>query len=190
MVNFIVNMDGFDRLNGVFAYINASFICDRSWAMRLNKSSFFGILSYDLFYTYEVIMKLGHTTIYVNDVVATVDFYQKAFGLSLQYLHDDNQYAQMLADDKVLAFHSDRSVEQNLGLDFRKNKREEKPAGFEISLATSDVPKAVEKAVKAGATVVLKPIQRPWGQTVSYVTDINGILVEICSLMEMPSSCE
>jgi lactoylglutathione lyase len=133
-------------------------------------------------------MKLGHTTIYVSDVSKTVDFYQKAFGLTLQYLHEDNQYAQMRAGDKELAFHSDSSVQKSLGLDFRKNNREEKPAGFEISLATSDVTKALEKAVRAGATVVLSPMQRPWGQTVSYVTDINGILVEICSLMEMPSS--
>jgi lactoylglutathione lyase len=130
-------------------------------------------------------MKLGHTTIYVNNVEKTVDFYQKAFGLKLQYLHEDKQYAQMLADDRVLAFHSDKSV-QNLGLDFRKNAKEEKPAGFEISLATSNVESVLKKALEEGAVLVLKPMQRPWGQTVSYVTDINGVLVEVCSFMEMP----
>lgn len=38
-----------------------------------------------------------------------------------------------------------------------------------------------EKAVNAGATEVKAPTEKPWGQTLSYVRDLNGFLVEICS---------
>ncbi|MFO0110274.1 MAG: VOC family protein, partial [Alphaproteobacteria bacterium] len=31
------------------------------------------------------------------------------------------------------------------------------------------------------AAPLKKPEQKPWGQTVAYVRDLNGFLVEICS---------
>ena len=40
-----------------------------------------------------------------------------------------------------------------------------------------------DKAVAAGATPISKPQKKAWGQTVSYVRDLNGFLVELCSEM-------
>ena len=43
--------------------------------------------------------------------------------------------------------------------------------------------KAYDTAVAAGAKSVSKPEKKPWGQTVAYVRDNNGFLVELCTPM-------
>lgn len=47
--------------------------------------------------------------------------------------------------------------------------------------SVTDVQTAFEHAVSKGATAVVAPVDEPWGQTISYVRDLNGFLVEICS---------
>jgi uncharacterized glyoxalase superfamily protein PhnB len=41
----------------------------------------------------------------------------------------------------------------------------------------------VDRAVAAGAALVTPPAQKPWGQTVAHVRDLNGVLIEICTPM-------
>ena len=38
-------------------------------------------------------------------------------------------------------------------------------------------------ALAAGATAVRPPTRKPWGQSVSYVRDPDGVLVELCTSM-------
>lgn len=52
---------------------------------------------------------------------------------------------------------------------------------FEIAFVSEDVAASYEKAVKAGAVPLIPPKSKPWGQIVSYVRDINGFQIEICS---------
>jgi lactoylglutathione lyase len=40
-------------------------------------------------------MKLGYSSVYVADVLATVAFYEKAFGLARRFVHESNLYAEM-----------------------------------------------------------------------------------------------
>jgi uncharacterized glyoxalase superfamily protein PhnB len=40
---------------------------------------------------------------------------------------------------------------------------------------------AFDASLAAGAIAVVEPTDKPWGQTVSYVRDLNGFLVELCS---------
>jgi len=56
------------------------------------------------------------------------------------------------------------------------------PTG-EIALVTDDVAAAVKRAVDAGAKPVQDAQEMPWGQTIAYVGDLNGFLVEICTPM-------
>jgi lactoylglutathione lyase len=37
------------------------------------------------------------------------------------------------------------------------------------------------KDATAGATRYVNPIDKPWGQTVAYVRDANGILIELAT---------
>ena len=41
-----------------------------------------------------------------------------------------------------------------------------------------------ERRFAAGAIVVAPPTTKPWGQTVAYVRDLEGMLVEICTPVE------
>lgn len=55
---------------------------------------------------------------------------------------------------------------------------------MEIAFTTKDVEKTYAQAVKASAKEVQKAEKKPWGQAVSYVRDINGFLMEICTPIE------
>ena len=57
----------------------------------------------------------------------------------------------------------------------------------EVAFVTDDVAGDFERAGSTGAEAVTPPTQKPWGQTVSYVRDLNGYLVEICSAVQLPS---
>jgi lactoylglutathione lyase len=35
--------------------------------------------------------------------------------------------------------------------------------------------------MQAGAIIAEEPKQKPWGQTVAYLRDIDGFLIEICT---------
>lgn len=61
------------------------------------------------------------------------------------------------------------------------------PPGVEVGLVAGDgaaVRLAYEAALAAGCAPVLPPAEKPWGQTVAYVRDCNGLLVELCSSMD------
>lgn len=128
-------------------------------------------------------MKLGYTIIYVVDVPATLNFYAKAFGLEIKFLHESNQYGEMQTGATTLSFASEALMKENK-LNLRLNRGNELAAAFEIGLVTAEVTKAFNVAVNAGAQAISRPVQKPWGQTVAYVRDLNGVLVEICSPME------
>lgn len=125
-------------------------------------------------------MKLGYTIIYVADVIATVDFYERAFGLERRFVHESNMYAEMQTGETLLGFAAETMSEMN-GLAIRPNRKAEVAAGFEIAFVTSDPNTAYNHAVAAGAAAITAPAEKPWGQWVGYVRDLNGCLVEICS---------
>jgi len=125
-------------------------------------------------------MKLGYVILYVANVPATVDFYEKAFGLQRRFLHESGQYAEMETGATALAFAAEEMAKAN-GLTVRFNRVKEDAAAVEVALVTPDVEAAYERAVKAGAQAAQPPKQKPWGQTVAYVRDLDGVLVELCT---------
>ncbi|MGJ8528206.1 VOC family protein [Maritalea sp.] len=125
-------------------------------------------------------MKFGYTIIYVKDVVETVGFYEKAFGLTRRFIHEGNGYAEMETGATALAFASEDAAADN-DIAIYPNKSKELPAGWEICLVTDNVEEAYANALSAGSKPVLAPVDKPWGQTVSYVRDLNGCLVELAS---------
>lgn len=127
-------------------------------------------------------MKLGYVILYVSDVPATVEFYERAFGLTTTFIHESNEYAQMETGSTALAFAAEHTSQLS-DLQFRKNRISDVASGFEIAFVADDVARAYAVAIKAGAQPVTEPVQKPWGQTVAYIRDLNGILVELCSPM-------
>jgi lactoylglutathione lyase len=79
-----------------------------------------------------------------------------------------------------LAFAANSIAEYN-GISIEKREGESLPSPFEITFVTDDIEGAWKQAVEAGAIVVKEPAQKPWGQIVGYLRDINGFLVEVCT---------
>ncbi len=125
-------------------------------------------------------MQLGYTIIYVKDVVKTIEFYQKAFGIKLRFLHESNEYAEMETGQTTLGFASNEMAERN-GFAIKQNSAKDIAAGFEIAFVSDNPKEKFDHAIKNGATPLSEPAKKPWGQTVAYVRDLNGCLVEICS---------
>ena len=125
-------------------------------------------------------MQFGYTILYVDDVASTLAFYERAFALPTRMLHESGGYGELETGATALAFAS-RAMLREMG------KNPQPPAlaapTSEIALVTGDVPAAVARAVAAGATLVQDPMDMPWGQTIAYVGDLNGFLVELCTPM-------
>lgn len=123
-------------------------------------------------------MTFGYTILYVEDVRAAVAFYSAAFGMAAKFVDESGQYGELATGGTTLAF-SAYGLLRSIG----KHPAPADPSApcFEIALTTDDVPAAVERAVSAGAELKQAPTQMPWGQTIAYVVDPNGFLVELCT---------
>lgn len=127
-------------------------------------------------------MKFGYTLFYVDDVSQSMNFYEKAFGLTKGFLHESLQYGEMQSGETKIGFVQHQTAESH-NFEYSKMSLSQKPAGFEVGFVTNEVEAAFKKAISAGALPVSEPKAKPWGQVVSYVRDCNGFLVEICSPM-------
>jgi len=123
-------------------------------------------------------MKLKYTILYVKNVAATLDFYEKSFGCKTKFLHEAGDYGELDTGTTTLSF-SSLKLMQDLGKNPQKPSIESPT--FELAFETTDVSKWLNNAIKNGATVVQDLKEEPWGQTTSYVSDIDGFLIEICS---------
>ena len=129
-------------------------------------------------------MTFRYTILYVDDVAASLGFFERAFGLERSFLHESGDYAELATGDTRLAFSSTRLMRE-LGKVTQRPSRE-RPV-FELAFETGDVARALAQAVAAGATLVEDVREEPWGQTTSYVSDPNGYMIEICSPVQLPS---
>jgi lactoylglutathione lyase len=121
---------------------------------------------------------------FVQDVPATVRFYESAFGLRLRYMHPSSGYAELETGSTLLAFLSERFVmDANLlgGTETVPNRPDTSPIAAQVAFVTRDMATDWQRAVRAGATVVKEPEAKPWGQTAGYLRDINGSIVELCT---------
>ena len=125
-------------------------------------------------------MRLGYIIIYVSNVPNTVAFYETAFALTCRFIHESSLYAEMETGSATLAFAGNEAAEM-IGLKVLPNDPKAIAAGWEICLIANDVAAAYEHAVAKRCNPVAPPTENPWGQTVSYLRDLNGCLVEIAS---------
>ncbi len=130
-------------------------------------------------------MIFRYTILYVDDVAASLDFYEQAFGMRRQFLHESGDFGELATGETRLAF-SSKALMRQLGKE--PGMPDPKRPVFEIAFETDDVGKALAQAVSAGANLVQDVREEPWGQTTSYVSDPDGYLVEICSPVQFPSA--
>ncbi|MEM1127417.1 MAG: VOC family protein [Bacteroidota bacterium] len=126
-------------------------------------------------------MKLGYTILYVSDVAATLLFYERAFGLERGFVHPAGDYAELATGATTLALAADELAASNFEASYRRATSQGEPAAFELAFVTDEVVQAYERALAAGAHSLAAPVTKPWGQTVAYVRDLNGVIVELCT---------
>jgi lactoylglutathione lyase len=126
-------------------------------------------------------VRFGYTILYVGDVPASLDFYERALGQRRRFLHESGQYAELDTGDTALAFAAHDLAAANLPGVYRPSEHQDTPPAFEVCFVTRDVQVAFDRAIEEGAESVSPPQTKPWGQDVAYVRDPDGNLVEIAS---------
>lgn len=125
-------------------------------------------------------MQLGYVILYVPDVEAAVAFYEQAFGLKRRFVMGGD-YGEMETGATALAFAAEHMADGN-GVTIRPARTIEVQApAVEVAFVTDDPAAGYDKAIAAGAKAVKPATKKPWGQSVAYVRDLNGFLVELCT---------
>ena len=125
-------------------------------------------------------MKLGYTIAYVKDVVRTLEFFERAFGMKRRFVHESG-YGELDTGETTLGFATHALGAKNLPKGYVAADASPLPLGMEIALVTGDVAAAHASAISHGAAELSPPAKKPWGQTVSYVRSPDGILIELCT---------
>lgn len=123
----------------------------------------------------------AYVIVYVPAVAAAVAFYARAFGVSARFVHPSGQYAELETGATALAFANEEFTPSREV--FERNRPHGKAAGAEVAFVVDDVPAAFARALDEGATAAVEPSVKPRGQTVAYLRDLNGFLVELCTAM-------
>lgn len=129
-------------------------------------------------------IKYAYTILYVPDVPASMNFYKKVLGLEERLLVPEGIYGELQTGSVILAFASQNLASSNLKNGYLPVSVQGQPFGIELGFTCENVPELVDRALEAGAQLVEPPILKPWGQTVAYVRDPDGFLLELCTVME------
>lgn len=119
----------------------------------------------------------GWVLLYVDDVAASTRFYTEAVGLGVKFADESGTYTELDTGPTTFALCARSLAADSSGLALAPPGS---PAG-NVTFVVHDVAAAYERAVGHGAVPVLGPTTKPWGQTVSYVRDPDGHLVELAT---------
>ena len=128
-------------------------------------------------------IKFAYTILYVSDVEKSVAFYEKTFLFTTKFISPDSTYAELITGETTLSFAHKSLATSNIPEGFQESSLSTKPFAIEIGFTTDEVEALVKQSIEAGATLVAQPKQKPWGQIVAYVRDIDGFLIELCTPM-------
>jgi lactoylglutathione lyase len=124
-----------------------------------------------------------YTILYVENVVKTVEFYEKSFELKRGFITPEEDYGEVDTGNTTLSFTNLVLSNSNIKSGFMQSSLSQKPFGIELAFVTEDIIGTWEQAIAAGATVLEEIETKSWGQQVGYLRDLNGFLLEICTPM-------
>jgi lactoylglutathione lyase len=122
--------------------------------------------------------------LYVNDVSATIDFYKRAFGLTLRFHDEALGFAELEAGGSIIAIAS-HSIGELLMPGVYAPPEGGRPAGVEIAFLADDVAAAFARLIAEGAAPIAAPKRMPWGLEVAYALAPDGTIL---GLSEPPPS--
>ena len=126
-------------------------------------------------------MKFAYTILYVPDVAHAIEFYESAFGCERGFVHESGDYGELKTGETTLSFASLTLASSNVEGGVTPSDVRRPPPAFELAFSTDDVAAAFARATAAGAIAASPPKLKPWGQTIAYVRDLNGNLIELCT---------
>ena len=129
-------------------------------------------------------IKFAYTILYVSDVKKTAEFYSKTFDFEVRFIAPGDEYAELNSGTTTLSFAALPLAKSNLKDGFQESDLKSKPFAIELGFTTVDVQALVDKALAAGATLLEEPKEKPWGQMVAYIRDLDGFLIEVCTPMD------
>ncbi|MCY7474015.1 VOC family protein [Bacillus safensis] len=121
-------------------------------------------------------MKMKYTILYVNDVEASIHFYQHVLGFPIKLRVES--YVEFDTGDVTLSINSRQDVKEALGLPVAEANQASHT--FEIGFVVDDVEQTIASMKEKGVPIIKEPAKKPWGQTVAYVSDPDGHFIEIC----------
>ncbi|MCY7533651.1 VOC family protein [Bacillus altitudinis] len=121
-------------------------------------------------------MKMKYTILYVNDVEASIQFYHHILGFPIKLRVES--YVEFDTGEVTLSINSRQDVKEALGLPVSEAVSSSQT--FEIGFVVDDVNETIASLKEKGVPVIKEPAKKPWGQTVSYVSDPDGHFIEIC----------
>lgn len=126
-------------------------------------------------------LRFSHVIYYVKDLKKGLSFYESALGIKPRFVHESGTYAELETGATAIAFAAEELARHNLPEGVIPNDLATPPVASEIVFETDEVLILYRKALENGAVDVAAPKEMPWGQTVAYVRDPNGVLIEIAS---------
>ncbi len=126
----------------------------------------------------EIEMTLGWVIAYVDDPAEAARFYERTFGMRVDFIAGD-EFAQLDTGATKLGFASYALSRKNFAGGVQR--ADGQPANLEITLVAQDVDAAFRIAVEAGCATLAEPVDKPQGQRVAYVRDPFGTLVELAT---------
>lgn len=126
-------------------------------------------------------MIYAYTILYINDVAKTIAFYEEAFGFKRKFITPEGDYGELDTGATTIAFANLELASYNFSKGISPITNTDKPAGMELAFVSENIEGDFQKAVDAGASIYEPIIEKPWGQKVGYLRDINGTLIEICT---------
>ena len=126
-------------------------------------------------------LKFSHVIFYVSNISDALSFYERAFCIKARFVHESGTYAELETGAVAIAFASEELARMNIPQGVSLNSIKKPPQASEVVFETDNVHATYQSAIDEGALAVSAPSEKPWGQTVAYVRDPNGILIEIAS---------
>jgi len=122
-------------------------------------------------------LQMKYIILYAQQYEECIRFYRDILQLPIK--GEYGTYVEFDTGSTILAINSRDDVRELTGLPIPKTLSQS--STFEIGFVADDVMETIYNLKKQGVTVLVEPVTKPWGQTVSYVCDPDGNYIEICS---------
>jgi lactoylglutathione lyase len=122
--------------------------------------------------------RVGYVILFVADLERSVAFYRDVLGVPFKLQGDG--YVEFATQGAKFGLYDRNRLGELTG---QGASRPVEPAG-EVVFLVEDVDAEAERLRTAGATILMGPVDRPWGHRTLHVEDPDGFVVELA--VEIP----